>query len=48
MITSGASVKDVQAAVGHKTTKKTLDRYAHLWDRGLNDVARRMDGMLGG
>lgn len=48
MIASGASVKDVQAAVGHKTTKMTLDRYAHLWDRGLDDVARRMDGMLGG
>lgn len=47
MIASGATVKDVQAAVGHKTTAMTLDRYAHLWDRSLDDVARRMDGLLG-
>jgi integrase len=46
MIDSGASVKDVQAQLGHKRASMTLDLYSHLFDRGVDDVAARMDGLL--
>lgn len=46
MIASGASVKDIQAALGHATAQMTLDLYGHLFDGSLDDVARRMDRFL--
>lgn len=47
-IASGADVKAVQQMLGHSSAKMTLDTYAHLWDTGLDDVATRMDKLLGG
>ena len=47
-IASGADVKAVQEMLGHSSAKMTLDTYAHLWDAGLDDVATRMDKLLGG
>lgn len=48
MILSGATVKDVQAALGHKSAAMTLDRYAGWWDTGLDEVGRRMDALVSG
>jgi integrase len=31
LIRHGASVKTVQARLGHKSAQETLDRYSHLW-----------------
>lgn len=31
LIASGASVKEVQARLGHKSATETLDTYSHLW-----------------
>lgn len=45
-IHSGASVKSVQAMLGHASAAMTLDLYSHLFDRALDDVAVRMDGLL--
>jgi len=45
-IRSGADVKAVQAMLGHASAKLSLDLYGHLWDQGLDDVARRMDGLI--
>lgn len=47
MIASGASVKEVQAALGHTSARTTLDLYAGLFDDRLDDVANRMNSMLG-
>ena len=46
MILSGATVKDVQMALGHSDPTVTLRTYAHWWDRGLDDVASRMSDLL--
>lgn len=46
-IRSGADVKVVQRVAGHASAKLTLDRYGHLWDQGIDDVARRMDELIG-
>jgi integrase len=46
-IASGADVKMVQRMMGHKSGAMTIDLYGHLWDEGLDDVARRMDAALG-
>lgn len=46
-IASGADVKAVQRMLGHKSAKMTLDTYGHLFDTGLDDVASRIDVMLG-
>lgn len=46
MIRSGATVKDVQNQLGHKSAAMTLDLYAGWWDDTLDDVASRMDGLL--
>lgn len=48
MILSGATVKDVQNALGHASAKVTLDIYAGWWDGGLDEVGRRMDSLLKG
>lgn len=45
-IASGADVKAVQRMLGHASATMTLDLYGHLWDRGLDDVADRMDAMM--
>lgn len=45
-IASGADVKQVQAMLGHKSAAMTLDVYAGLFNRGLDDVGVRMDGLL--
>lgn len=45
-IMSGADVKAVQAMLGHASATMTLDLYAHLWDRGLDEVGGRMDGLI--
>lgn len=45
-IRAGADVKAVQTMVGHGTGRMTIDLYGHLWDQGLDDVARRMDALL--
>ena len=46
-IADGADVKAVQRMAGHRSATVTLDVYGHLWDRGLDDVAQRMDARLG-
>ena len=46
-IRAGADVKAVQRMLGHASAAMTLDTYAHLWDGGLDDVASRMDDLLG-
>lgn len=46
-IASGADVKAVQSMLGHKSAAMTLDRYAHLWDTGLDVVGDRMGQLLG-
>lgn len=45
-ISSGADVKAVQNMLGHATAAMTLDVYGHLFDRGLDDVAARMDRLI--
>lgn len=46
MIASGASVKVVQAQLGHKTATMTLDQYGHLFPDDLDDVADKMDDLV--
>jgi integrase len=43
-IASGADVKAVQRMLGHSSATLTLDTYGHLWEDGLDEVARRMGG----
>ncbi len=45
-VSSGASVKAVQRALGHAKASMTLDTYADLFDSDLDDVAVRMDGQI--
>ncbi|OCB58455.1 hypothetical protein A5722_07200 [Mycobacterium vulneris] len=40
---AGASIKAVQALLGHKTATMTLDRYGSLYDSDLDAVAARLD-----
>jgi hypothetical protein len=42
-IASGASVKGVQAMLGHVSATQTLDRYGALWPDELAAVAERID-----
>lgn len=46
MIASGATANDVQRALGHKSAVMTLDLYAGHFDKALDGVASRMDGLL--
>jgi len=43
MISSGASIKAVQRALGHATASMTLDRYAGLFEEDLEALADRME-----
>lgn len=45
-IASGATVKDVQSMLGHKSAAMTLDIYAGWWDTGLDEVADRMNSLV--
>lgn len=47
MIASGASIKDVQAALGHKSAKVTLDLYGHRFEAHMADLTSRMETLLG-
>ena len=42
-IASGASVKGIQAMLGHVSATLTLDRYGHLFGDELDAVAERID-----
>lgn len=46
MIDAGATPKDVQAALGHKSAAMTLDLYAGHFNRRLDDVAQRVNALL--
>ena len=48
MIASGANVKTVQSQLGHKTATMTLDQYGHLFPDDLDDIATKMDDLMGG
>lgn len=43
MARSGAPVRAVQAAVGHATSKMTLEVYSHVNQADLEDIAARLD-----
>ena len=45
LIHAGCSVKQVQAALGHKSAKVTVDVYGHLWP-GEEDRVRNAIGRL--
>jgi hypothetical protein len=42
-IAAGADVKVVQQVLGHKSATMTLDRYGHLFDDRLDEVADALD-----
>jgi integrase len=42
-ISAGASVKAVQRMLGHASAQITLDRYSHLYDDDLEDLADSVD-----
>jgi integrase len=46
-ISVGASVKAVQRMLGHASAQITLDRYSHLYDDDLEDLADSMDARYG-
>lgn len=46
MIRSGATPKDVQMALGHKSASMTLDLYAGWWSDALDGVSAKMEKML--
>ena len=48
VIASGASVKVVQARLGHKSALETLDTYGHLWPDSEDQTRRAVDVALGG
>jgi integrase len=48
LIASGASVKTVQARLGHKSALETLNTYAHLWPDSEDQTTRAVDVALGG
>lgn len=47
MVSTGASVKAVQRALGHKSAAMTLDVYASLFTEDLEDLADRMEARWG-
>jgi integrase len=47
LIRHGASVKVVQARLGHASAKETLDTYAHLWPDSEDMTRAAVDDVLG-
>jgi integrase len=47
LIQSGASVKAVQARLGHASAKVTLDVYGHLWPDEEDRTRSAIDEILG-
>lgn len=47
LIASGASVKVVQARLGHKSALETLDTYGHLWPDSEDQTRKAVDSALG-
>lgn len=47
-ISAGANVKAVQKLLGHKDARETLNTYAALFERDLDEVAARMDAAMSG
>lgn len=47
-IASGAVATDVATMLGHADPSLTLRIYTERWDKGLDDVSKRMDDMIGG
>ena len=41
-IRSGANIKVVQTMMGHASATMTWDRYGHLYDDDLDNVAKRL------
>jgi integrase len=46
-ISAGANVKAVQRMLGHSSAQITLDRYTHLFDDDLDELADSMDARYG-
>jgi len=46
-ISAGASAKAVQRMLGHASAQIALDRYTHLYDDDLEDLADSMDARYG-
>ena len=46
-IHAGANVKVLQRMLGHASAAMTLDRYGHLMDTALDEVADRMAVQMG-
>ncbi|MCZ6506289.1 MAG: hypothetical protein O6834_10005, partial [Actinobacteria bacterium] len=44
---AGANVKAVQRMLGHSSAQITLDRYTHLFDDDLDELADSMDARYG-
>jgi integrase len=42
-ISCGGNIKAVQRMLGHRHASVTLDRYGHLYDSDLEDLAERLD-----
>jgi len=47
LIHRGLSVKVVQARLGHKTAKETMDTYAHLWPDSEDESREAVQDVLG-
>ncbi|MGH9063356.1 MAG: tyrosine-type recombinase/integrase, partial [Acidimicrobiales bacterium] len=47
LIHHGASVKVVQARLGHATAVETLDTYGHLWPDSEDQTRAAVQGVLG-
>ena len=47
LIRRGASVKVVQARLGHKSAAETLDTYSHLWPDDDDRTRDAVDSVLG-
>jgi integrase len=48
LIDKGASVKTIQARLGHKSALETLDTYGHLWPDSEDQTRKAVDEALGG
>ena len=46
-IAAGADIKVLQRMLGHASAALTLDRYGHLYDDAGDDLADRLDALLG-